>query len=516
MCGTQNTSNIIEFNEVFYISEKFVKPPTLPYKSSYCEFLRAQNHPAVGKAQVFISHAWRYQFLDVMDAVRDHFKNKPEIIIWFDMFSNNQHKAVDLTFDWWCNTFKSAIKEFGHTVMVIAPWNDPITLTRAWCLFEIYCTVSTNSKFEVALSDEQRRIFIRDMGLHGSEAIDKMLATIDAERSDAWRAEDKARIFEAVRLTVGFNHINALVFGEMRKFVIRTSERSFDNEKSVLLKIQYAVILASLYTSQGRLLSAEPILYASVIASKALKGEYDPLTLDAETNLAILYENEDNFSAAEPLYLTCLEKHEKIYGRTHKSTLAAMNNLANVFSNRQKYDAAEQLYSECFKRRSEEFGPMDIDTISALSNLAALYLTMGKLEKAAELAADCVERSKKNLDGDHPYTLIAMNNLASIQDLMFLHDDAEKLLVYVLQTRLMSMGEQDPEYLNSLFNLGVHYRNRGLYAKALPLLDDCANKRLMVLGPNHPTTLKTIEYVENVNNKLYSMISDAENIMEEV
>ena len=78
----------------------------------------------MGKAAVFISHAWKYQFLDVMDALRNYFRSDPDIIILFDVFSAvNQHATVDvgLDFDWWSHSFKSAIRDFGHTVMVLAP-----------------------------------------------------------------------------------------------------------------------------------------------------------------------------------------------------------------------------------------------------------------------------------------------------------------------------------------------------------------------------------------------------------
>ena len=135
------------------VNEKHVKLMTAPFQSSFCDMLTRQQQPAVGVATVFISHAWKYVFLEVIDALLHHFIDKPSTIIWFDLFSNNQHKAVDLDFYWWSTTFKSAIEQFGHTVMVFAPWNDPIPLTRGWCLFELYCTVTTRSRFEVAMSD---------------------------------------------------------------------------------------------------------------------------------------------------------------------------------------------------------------------------------------------------------------------------------------------------------------------------------------------------------------------------
>ena len=96
----------------------FVKPATESSKLSFCDWLKQQNHPSVGKGEVFISHAWKFKFLDVTDALQYHFADKPDIIIWFDMFSNNQHKAVDLDFNWCCNTFKSTIQDFSYTVMV--------------------------------------------------------------------------------------------------------------------------------------------------------------------------------------------------------------------------------------------------------------------------------------------------------------------------------------------------------------------------------------------------------------
>jgi hypothetical protein len=267
-CGGRDQLSGLTTNDV---CERFVKPPTLAFKSSYCEFLRAQSHPAVDTATVFISHAWKYMFLDVVDAILDHFKYKEDVVIWFDLFANNQHKAVDLNFDWWCNTFKSAIKQFGHTVMVIAPWSNPVTLTRAWCLFEIFCTIDTKSKFDIALSDSERKKFIQDMESNGTDAIDNMLAVIDAERSECYHQQDKARIFDVVRKTVGFDNINSLLFSEMREFVISAAERRFDAETTDdVLKIKYGIILGKLYTAQGRFDSAEPLLISSLQCAKGI------------------------------------------------------------------------------------------------------------------------------------------------------------------------------------------------------------------------------------------------------
>ena len=34
----------------------------------------------------------------------------------------------------WASTFKEAVRQMGTTVMVLAPWDHPVVLTRMWCL----------------------------------------------------------------------------------------------------------------------------------------------------------------------------------------------------------------------------------------------------------------------------------------------------------------------------------------------------------------------------------------------
>jgi hypothetical protein len=94
------------------VCDQFIKPMTESSQSSYCDFLREIEHEAVGEATVFISHAWKYNFLDVVDSLTHHFGQtlEAEVVVWFDLFSNNQHKAVDLDFSYWATTFQSAIR----------------------------------------------------------------------------------------------------------------------------------------------------------------------------------------------------------------------------------------------------------------------------------------------------------------------------------------------------------------------------------------------------------------------
>lgn len=39
--------------------------------------------------------------------------------------------------DWWSGAFRAAIRSFRHVVAVLDPWDGPVALTRAWCLWRV-------------------------------------------------------------------------------------------------------------------------------------------------------------------------------------------------------------------------------------------------------------------------------------------------------------------------------------------------------------------------------------------
>jgi hypothetical protein len=129
---------------------------------SYCELLLADPATSrfVGRPTVFFSHAWLYSFLNVLAALRAFVAAQPEgepgLFFWFDCFSIDEHATQALPQEWWGTTFKEAIALMGHTVMMLSPWDSPQPLTRAWCLWELFCTVSVGARFSVCLGPHER------------------------------------------------------------------------------------------------------------------------------------------------------------------------------------------------------------------------------------------------------------------------------------------------------------------------------------------------------------------------
>jgi hypothetical protein len=83
--------------------------------------------------QVFYSHAWKFLFLEVVEAAQRYFKGSgDDPYIWFDVFSVSQHKSGVRPFEWWNGAFLNAVSTIGFVLMCMQPFEDPRTHTPPW------------------------------------------------------------------------------------------------------------------------------------------------------------------------------------------------------------------------------------------------------------------------------------------------------------------------------------------------------------------------------------------------
>jgi hypothetical protein len=89
----------------------------------------------------------------------------------------------------------------------MTPWDAPIPLTRAWCLWEIYCALELEQQGKaqliVRLPANQRAAFLVGAKDDYSNAI-AALSAVDAEKAQAFNPQDRENILGAVRGSVGF------------------------------------------------------------------------------------------------------------------------------------------------------------------------------------------------------------------------------------------------------------------------------------------------------------------------
>ena len=130
------------------VCNRLVIPETAPFKCAYIDLFANKNDESgrayVAPATTFVSHAWQYNVEEPIDVMLDDAESRPNEYYWFDICVNNQNIAADLPQDWWSTIFKRSIGEIGRVLLVMSPWDDPIPLTRAWCLWEIMCAIEND------------------------------------------------------------------------------------------------------------------------------------------------------------------------------------------------------------------------------------------------------------------------------------------------------------------------------------------------------------------------------------
>ena len=100
-------------------------------------------------------------------------------------------------------------------------------LRRAWCLWEIYSTLSfSHAQLSVCMSDAEMASFHRAL-VEEFDSILTSLCTIDAETAEAGSQKDLDMIFAAVRtLDGGFDTLNTVVMEQMREWLIDSMLRA--------------------------------------------------------------------------------------------------------------------------------------------------------------------------------------------------------------------------------------------------------------------------------------------------
>lgn len=211
------------------IISEFVKPTTSVKRASYCEFQASLEDKCatdpdeiqyVDEATVFISHAWACIFLDVTSAIEHHFRDMPDTVIWFDLFTMNQNDAPNYDFIWLATTFKNAIQHFGNVVMVLAPWSCPIPFKRGWCLYEIYAAIATGSTFDVCMGAGEMDKLVNKMTTQ-TIIFTFLLNNIDVEKAECCNPDDLQKIKCVVETMVGgYDAVNTLVRAKMRSWFV--------------------------------------------------------------------------------------------------------------------------------------------------------------------------------------------------------------------------------------------------------------------------------------------------------
>jgi hypothetical protein len=376
------------------VCQDVVLPATRASGLSYCAQLLAAGSGEVGVANAFVSHAWGYKFLSVVNALEeweasrrparsgdaasgaaagggaalpgdDDDNDSGGTVFWFDLFANPQTKTADRPFEWWTGCFRDNIRRIGHTLLVLE-WEDPKPLTRAWCVWEIACSIGT--KLEVIMSpvqasrmeqsfldeiDALQGVFKSTLCYADFAIMVENLCHVDVARAQASLPSDKEKIVVAIEKTVGLKGVNDSVSCELRSWLLVVGNAALSRvpqelraESSLLRSV------AKLLHSQGKFAEAEPLYREALEGRRRRLGPGDSATLTSLESLAGILQAQGKLAEAEPLYRKALEGRRRRHGPRDPATLTSLESLAGILQAQGKLAEAEPLYREALEGRN--------------------------------------------------------------------------------------------------------------------------------------------------------------------
>ncbi|KAF0696867.1 Aste57867_12400 [Aphanomyces stellatus] len=479
------------------VCKHFVMPYTATTQLSLVEHVR-RHHPHGDKyvkpATWFVSHAWSYVFLDVVDALSDFMDDQSDdgvaTAVWFCTFNNNQHD-VDVQarpFQFWVDSFQTALTAIGNVVMVLSPWNNPTTLTRTWCVFEIYVATKANARFEVAMGTAQKAAFFKD--IQDDQSFTTMLATIKSEKSGTFMPGDRANIVALMEQNgIGFADLDRMLFDVLDTWIIRRVETEIHKPHVALAdKAKWHVVLGNVYHNKD----AKPMLKQCL--DDALRiyrddlHDQDPATWKTLADAAAIYADSGDARAIwEPMYKEALTRLTQLFGPVHVDTLTTMLRFGISILNVGDTTGAMPLFQKCYKTSDRYLGCHDDLTLRAMNAIGMTLNYENQFATAETWLVGCYERRRHVLGNDHPHTLTSANNLGYNYTKQGKYIWAARLYLAVYECRRRTLGPENELTWLSYANLGLMFLLEGNFVKAKEVLVACADAAIQM----HHTATRT-------------------------
>ena len=187
-------------------------------------------------------------------------------------------------------------------------------------------------------------------------------------------------------------------------------------------------------------------------------------------------------------------------GPRHPEYAAAISNLGLLFQQEGNLDEAQTLLTEALDLRRESFGESHPQFAIGLLQLADIVQARGDLDAAERLIRQALDVQGNRLGANHPDLA---GSLTSHALLLVRRGDvaaAEPLLRKALAIRKDHHGERHSLYASALSNLALLLWRRGDSA-AEPLLRQSLAIRNEALGPNHPDSVESREYLAAISEE---------------
>jgi len=451
------------------LREAFIWPRTRSSGCSYSEWLtqNPDTNSLVGEINIFISHAWKYKFEDLVSCIRQFEEFDKELAhrrpfyYFIDYFAVNQHSpGQDL------GLLQNMIYKSEAVLLCLSPFNDPIPLKRSWCVFEMMHGIqSPTTKLLIALAGQEWER-LKQALLEDFTVVIKAFTNIDAEKAEASVLKDKENIARNIKEQLGgFAKVNEVVMHTIRTWVE-------DRAKQLLSKMHQ-----------------KSVYFSSHEEEKQLGNAY--------FQIGNFFRKEGMLADSEEILKNAVEYNDRILGKEALLSCKCRINLAIVYKKQGRLEESDKLWSSTLLTEMQEFGIENEETVKSHRGYMALLLKLNRVDEAAEIFKMFLPLQIKLFGEDHIETLrmeITNGVILTVQNKL---EEARDVLIKTRERHKKILGNRHPQTTKATFRLAAvldELKDEG----SLELYEECHRMNRQILGEKHPHTQRCVPIIERL------------------
>jgi len=478
-------------------------------KCSYVELLSKTqaNLKYLGRCNVFISHAWKYDFRDLVSTIQRFTDSHPNEQFYFflDYLAVNQFTPLeDLS------NLQRMITMCKWFLLVLMPWYKPVPLTRAWCVYEIATALDKGINPSVLMPQEQADLFVQAI-CGDPTACGKVLLNLDSANAKASVEKDLLTIRKDITSQLGgFKNVDRKVAESLRQWLFSVIFKLDEEWPKEQLKTEKRAIFLQkaglFFQFQKEKKAAIRMLENSIEAYQWVTKKNSGPILDCKNSLANLYTVIGKLDESIAMLEEVVKVTETNLGTENNLSLIAKSSLASAYDSSGQIEKALKLQEEILTIQKRVFGEDHYSVGLSMNNLACSYESAGRSAESLALIKTLYDIRLKKFGLRHRYTLKTGFNLANQYARHKHYDKSLKLLKEVYNCQAKLYGEGDKETLNSIQTITFIYQELADYKNALLWVKLGYTSALRVYGENNPITrkydrsAKLFEKKENIKN----------------
>ncbi len=498
--------------------------------AAYVDCLEGEDN--VGKANVMLSYGWGNLIGDVALTLMDHCNTNEldpkRTYVWICCLCNNQFRVAEnrklgreVPFEEFEAIFRTKVLGINNIVALMAPWNDPIYLSRVWCIFELFTAHKHGCNLTIAMPPREKASLIQTVNtVEGVSTLFNVFASTAVENAQASEESDKVRILSMVEGAVGFAELNNQVNAMLRKWVnasvmetvgayIQLYDRQEPHEEQDQKDDQQQGQAGGSSTNTENY-AALGLLCNQVGYAMNINGEHEEAlsllskSLEITRNafgddhihcssicdnigLALMdmgqYENALAYfrKSLNIMQLSTDEASPVQVAKTVMSIGAACYQLDNYKDAMECYEWSLDLFTKSVGEEHEEVA-------NNYDNLGSVYRMLQKNDEAMDSYKKGIKIRKKLLGEAHPDIALSYNNYASLLSEEGKQEEALEYFQKALEVEKKILGEEHYSTAITIHNIGLAFDRQRDFDKALEFYQRSMEIKLKVLGTeNHPS-----------------------------